>query len=85
MINFITIPKAKPTKSCHLKQFVAEFGDDIFSTDGYILYCKMCDTKVAAEKKIHGTTTYRSQQADTSSANFEQKETCANVTATVFI
>jgi hypothetical protein len=44
------MPKAKPSKSCHLKQVVVVFGDDIFSTDGDILYCKMCDTKVAAEK-----------------------------------
>jgi hypothetical protein len=41
------MPKAKPSKLCHLKQIVAEFGYDIFSTDG-----KMCDTKKAAEKFI---------------------------------
>jgi hypothetical protein len=80
VIHFITIPKAKPSKSCHLKQIVAEFGDYIFSTGGHILYCKVCDTK-----KIHGTTTYRPRQAYTSSANLEQKEICANVTATLFI
>jgi hypothetical protein len=42
------MPKAKPSKSCLLMQTVVEFGDDVFSTD--ILYCQMCDTKVAAEK-----------------------------------
>lgn len=52
VILFIMMPKAKPSKSCHLKQIVAEFGDYIFSTDGDILYCKMCDTKVAAEKRF---------------------------------
>jgi hypothetical protein len=36
----------------HLKQIVIEFGDDIFSTDGDILYCIMCDTKVAAGKRF---------------------------------
>jgi hypothetical protein len=39
-------------KSCHLKQIVLEFGDDIFSTDGDILYCKICDTKLVAEKRF---------------------------------
>jgi hypothetical protein len=46
------MPKAKPSKLCHLKQIVAEFGDDIFSTDSHILYCKMCDTKVVAEERF---------------------------------
>jgi hypothetical protein len=36
VIHFIAMPKAKPSKSCHLKQIVAEFGDDVFSTDGDI-------------------------------------------------
>jgi hypothetical protein len=76
------MPKGKPSHSCHLKQIVAEFGDDAFSTDGDFLYCKMCDTKVAAEKN-YGTN--RPRQAHTSSANFEQKEICENITATVFI
>jgi hypothetical protein len=46
------MPKAKPYKSCHLKEIVGEFGNDIFSIDGGILYCKMCDTKVPAEKRL---------------------------------
>jgi hypothetical protein len=58
MINFIMMPQAKPSKSCHLKQIVVEFGDDIISTNGDILYCKMYDTKMT-----HGTTTYLPQQA----------------------
>jgi hypothetical protein len=46
------MPKAKPSKSCHLNQIILEFGDDIFSTDGDILYCIMCGTKVAAGKRL---------------------------------
>jgi hypothetical protein len=83
VIHFNTMPKAKPSKSCHLKQIVVEFGDDIFSVDGNTLYCKMSDTKVAVEKD-YGTATYRPQQAYMSSANFKHKEICAKVTATVF-
>jgi len=31
---------------------VSEFGDDIFSSDGTVLYCKVCEVKVASEKKF---------------------------------
>ena len=46
------MPKSKPSTSCHLKAIVSEFGDDIFSTDDKILFCKVCETKEAAEKKF---------------------------------
>jgi hypothetical protein len=36
----------------YLRAFVSEFGSDIFSTNGYILFCKICDVKVAADKKF---------------------------------
>jgi hypothetical protein len=67
------MPKAKPPKSCHLKQIVVESADDIFSTEGDIL-TEMCVIKVGAEKKIQGTTTYRPRQAYTLSANSEKKK-----------
>ena len=46
------MPKSKPSISCHLKAIVSEFGGDIFSTDGKILFCKMCKRKVATERKF---------------------------------
>jgi hypothetical protein len=46
------MPKSKPYTSCHLKAIVSEFGDDIFSIDSKILFCKVCETKVAAERKF---------------------------------
>jgi hypothetical protein len=49
---YSTMPKSKPSTSCHLKAIVSEFGDDIFSTDGKILFCKVCETKVAVERKF---------------------------------
>jgi hypothetical protein len=45
-------PTAKPTKSCHFKQTVVEFGYDTFPTDCDILYWKMCETKLAAGKRF---------------------------------
>jgi hypothetical protein len=53
--HFITIPKAKTSKSCHLKQIVAEFGDDIFSTDGHILYCKKLLLNIPADSILMKT------------------------------
>lgn len=46
------MPKNKTSTSARLRAFVSEFGSDIFSTDGYILFCKICDVKVAADKKF---------------------------------
>jgi hypothetical protein len=31
--------------------YVSEFEADVFSTDGLVLYCKVCEVKVAADKK----------------------------------
>lgn len=46
------MPKVKPSKTSHLKNLVEEFGANIFSTDGQILFCKICETRVAADKKF---------------------------------
>jgi Protein of unknown function (DUF 659) len=46
------MPKSKPLFSSTLRKYVNEFGGDIFSTDGTILYCKVCEVRVSAEKKF---------------------------------
>jgi len=46
------MPKVKSCISHNLKNLVNDFGSDIFSTDGEILFCKICGTKVAAEKRF---------------------------------
>ncbi|KAJ4431285.1 hypothetical protein ANN_19882 [Periplaneta americana] len=45
------MPKVKESASVKLKAFVSKYGENIFSTDGRILFCKICDVRVAAEKK----------------------------------
>jgi len=35
-----------------LKKYVSEYGTD-FSTDGNVLYCKMCKIKIKFEKKYN--------------------------------
>jgi len=47
-----SMPKCKPSKSCYLNKLVSEFGENVFSTDGIIFFCKLCQTKVAAEKRF---------------------------------
>lgn len=46
------MPKIKSSTSSRLRDYVNEFGKDVFTTDGTILLCKICNIKVAAEKKF---------------------------------
>lgn len=46
------MPKYKVSNSLCLKAFVNQFGNDIFSTDGLIFFCKVCEVKIAANKKF---------------------------------
>ncbi|KAL4132751.1 hypothetical protein QTP88_009852 [Uroleucon formosanum] len=39
--------------SARLRNFVKEFGEDIFSCDNAVLFCKVCGVKVSAEKKYN--------------------------------
>lgn len=44
--------KEKLPTSVLLKRYVTEFGSEIFSTGGRVLYCKMCGIKIQFEKSI---------------------------------
>jgi hypothetical protein len=33
-------------------KYVKQFGEDTFTTDGTMLYCKICEVKVSADKKF---------------------------------
>ena len=46
------MPKVKCSSSAKLRGFIKEFGDKYFSTDGKILFCKMCEVKVTADKRL---------------------------------
>jgi len=45
------MPKEKSTKAYRLRNFVIEFGESAFSTDNLILFCKICNVKVARRTK----------------------------------
>jgi hypothetical protein len=46
------MPKEKKkTQISRLKSFILEFGDNIFSSDGRVLFCKICEIKVKYERR----------------------------------
>ena len=46
------MPKAKSCVSSHLRSYVSEYGNDIFSSDGEVLFCEICDVKLCALKRF---------------------------------
>jgi len=42
----------KPSSAFKLQQLVTNFGENIFSTDSKIVFCKVCEIKVASEKRF---------------------------------
>jgi hypothetical protein len=42
--------KVKCSDSAKLRDFVQEFGEQHFSTDGKILFCMLCEARVMAGK-----------------------------------
>jgi len=46
------MPKEKTSSAFKLKQLVTDFGENIFSTDSKIFFCKVCEIKVASEKRF---------------------------------
>lgn len=45
------MPKVKATTSSRLRTFINIFGSEVFSTDGEVLHCKVCDKNVVACKR----------------------------------
>ena len=45
------MPKEKKTQVSRLKSFILEFGDNVFSADGRVLFCKICEIKVEYERR----------------------------------
>uniref|UniRef100_A0A2S2P5E1 CGG triplet repeat-binding protein 1 n=1 Tax=Schizaphis graminum TaxID=13262 RepID=A0A2S2P5E1_SCHGA len=47
----VNMPKIRPTNSLVLKKYLLEFGENVFSCDESVLFCKLCETKVNAERR----------------------------------
>jgi hypothetical protein len=41
--------KKKKTQISRLKSFILEFGDNVFSADGRVLFCKISEIKIEYE------------------------------------
>ena len=41
----IEMPKQKVSTASRLRQYVTQFGENVFSTDGTILFCKVWEVK----------------------------------------
>lgn len=48
----VKMPKVKQSRQSFLRQLVTEFGDSVFTTDGSVLFCKLCEVKVSVEKRF---------------------------------
>ncbi|PSN38326.1 hypothetical protein C0J52_23223 [Blattella germanica] len=46
------MPKVKQSRQSFLRQLVTEFGVSVFTTDGSVLFCKLYEVKVSAEKRF---------------------------------
>lgn len=46
------MPKEKSSLVAQMRSFVSEFGEQVFSTDGKILFCKPCGIKINCEKRF---------------------------------
>lgn len=45
------MPREKLSQTSRLRGFISEFGDNVFSADGRILFCKVCELKVEYERR----------------------------------
>ncbi|KAF0719538.1 CGG triplet repeat-binding protein 1-like, partial [Aphis craccivora] len=50
-ISDITMPKDKQPLSRRLKTLSSEFGEDVFSIDNVVLFCKLCEVQVDPERR----------------------------------
>ena len=46
------MPKEKSSLVARMRSFVSEFGEQVFSTDGKILFCKPCVIKINCKKRF---------------------------------
>ena len=50
--EIVKMPKVPASTRSKLEALVKNFGSDVFSTDGQLLFCKVCERAVCADKKF---------------------------------
>ncbi|XP_016658517.1 CGG triplet repeat-binding protein 1-like [Acyrthosiphon pisum] len=56
------MPKDKQSLSRRLKSLISEFGEDVFSIDNVVLFCKHCEVKVDPERQSSITQHIRTEK-----------------------
>jgi len=54
--------KVKLSTSVRLRNYVSEFGSEILSTDGFVLFCIVCELKINLKKKFNVSQTIRTEK-----------------------
>lgn len=73
------MPKEKPSSAFKLKQLVTDFGENIFSTDNKILFCKVCEIKVASEKRFSIVQHINTEKHKASLIRYQKKNELKNL------
>lgn len=47
------MPKSKKPLASRLRQYVSEYGNKIFRTDGKVIVCQICEKQFVCEQKNH--------------------------------
>jgi len=46
------MPKVRTSNTSRINSYISEFGENIFSSDGNILFCKICEAKFTCEERF---------------------------------
>lgn len=69
------MPKDKSSLSSRLRNYVREFGENIFSTDGQLILCKLCEVKFSHDKR-YSITQHIKTEKHLKSVNLLQNKQC---------
>lgn len=47
----LKMPKNKPSMTCVISKYISKFGENVFSIDRSILFCKLCEIRVSADRR----------------------------------
>jgi len=45
-----------------IKKYITEFGENVFSSDGIILFCKLCETKINTDRRYLVTQHFKTEK-----------------------
>lgn len=50
-VALVMLKMPKITNNTRIRQYITEFGENVFSCDGVILFCKFCETKINTDMR----------------------------------